>query len=91
MLNAPDTKLYSGIQESYLKAWQDYAAEWPFSRDETQWKCGDCGTVIHALWDINGKAYDIPGLDLQSLEVAHLRMRHANREAEVYEKAGITV
>lgn len=90
-IDTPEPKQLAGITMLQLKAWQDYAEHWPWSTDEKCYKCGDCGALIHQLFDGMGHKYDLAGVDLFALEVAHLRRRHLDKEAEVYEKAGITI
>lgn len=59
-----------------LERWQALALVWPFSRDENYWRCGDCKTIIHQVWDSRGVRYAVTDEELCALEVAHLRRRH---------------
>lgn len=61
-----------------LEEWQECARTWPFSSNDTCYMCGDCGVLIHQLFDRNNKPYNISGEDLLALEVSHLRSRHGN-------------
>jgi hypothetical protein len=59
-----------------LKPWQDLAEAWPWSNDGGYVLCGDCGTLIHQLYDPRGHKYELTPDEWSALQVAHLRQRH---------------
>jgi len=59
-----------------LEKWKSLAMQWEFILTETAWECGDCGAVIHYLFDPQGIRYSISDTELSTLKIAHLRSRH---------------